>query len=385
MIFFHGQELYHGSPARASPRDPKPAGLWPYRTAGTGSGDSLLMRQPGGCYNRGHTADRNTITMITPQRLLAVICCLVLAESAHAQNPREPSDWGNAQILFSGKLSKAQAGPVANSMPPIYSYRLTFDVKQMYRGDLGKDKGLTLHYSARQRKPPALPTGKTYLVAAETKRGRTVAIRLAPATDKLLAMATQAAALPLGWKAQEDKVISPWAGLGKAAWKTTFKAGNAPVCATTARPALLAGGSITFAVKPVPPPTAIKWTNPDGDGEYNITITNPTKKPIRIPALLSNAKGDVLWDESLVIQCQRKAYPAPRAEGVSGKVTATVLKPGESLSHVINVLLLKGPQWPQGGYRIEFQFCLGERSKTQSLYFMTRHHGKLRDALLPSP
>jgi len=46
---------------------------------------------------------------------------------------------------------------------------------------------------------------------------------------------------------------------------------------------------------------------------------------------------------------------------------------------VVNALALKGPEWPRGGYRIEFQFCLGEQSSTQSFYYMSRHHDKLRD------
>jgi len=37
-----------------------------------------------------------------------------------------------------------------------------------------------------------------------------------------------------------------------------------------------------------------------------------------------------------------------------------------------------GPTWPQGGYRIEFQFCLGEKSQTMSFYYMTRHHDPIR-------
>ena len=62
------------------------------------------------------------------------------------------------------------------------------------------------------------------------------------------------------------------------------------------------------------------------------------------------------------------------------KVEATKLEPGQSVSSTVNALALKGPEWPQGGYRIEFRFCLGEKSKTQSFYYMSRHHDKLRDA-----
>ena len=107
-------------------------------------------------------------------------------------------------------------------------------------------------------------------------------------------------------------------------------------------------------------------------------------KPVAVPALLS-AGGKILWEESLVILCQDKAYACPGAKGVSGKVEPTTLAPHQAASTTVNVLLLQGPEWPQGGYRIEFRFCLGEKSRTQSLYYMTKHHGKLRDALLQAP
>ena len=55
-----------------------------------------------------------------------------------------------------------------------------------------------------------------------------------------------------------------------------------------------------MSAEPVPPVKEIKWTNPDGDGEYKITVTNTTDQPIEVPALLSD--GDkILWKESLVI------------------------------------------------------------------------------------
>ena len=51
------------------------------------------------------------------------------------------------------------------------------------------------------------------------------------------------------------------------------------LCATTGRPALMAGGGVSFAVEKMPPAKAIKFRNPDGDGEYKVTLTNPTNAP----------------------------------------------------------------------------------------------------------
>jgi hypothetical protein len=69
----------------------------------------------------------------------------------------------------------------------------------------------------------------------------------------------------------------------------------------------------------------------------------------------------------------------PGAKGVGKEPQPTVLKPGESVSGVVNALKLQGPEWPKGGYRIEFQFCLGEKSVTKSFYYTSKHHDPLRE------
>ena len=55
------------------------------------------------------------------------------------------------------------------------------------------------------------------------------------------------------------------------------------------------------------------------------------------------------------------------------------LKARESISTVINALALKGPMWPMGGYRIEFQIALGEQSEVMSFYYLSRHHDPIRE------
>ena len=57
----------------------------------------------------------------------------------------------------------------------------------------------------------------------------------------------------------------------------------------------------------------------------------------------------------------------------------TTLGPGESVSTVVNVLALEGPDWPRGGSRVDFNFWLGEVSCGPfSLYYMSSHHDVLR-------
>jgi hypothetical protein len=140
---------------------------------------------------------------------------------------------------------------------------------------------------------------------------------------------------------------------------------------------LPAGPQIRLDIEPVRPAKDIKWRNPDGDGEYEVTVTNTTDKTIQVPALL--ALGDrILWSESLVILCQDKAYTVPGAESVPAGVTSFELAGGQSVSTVVDAFRLKGPEWPRGGYRIEFQFCLGELSQTKSFYYHSKHHDPIR-------
>ena len=202
------------------------------------------------------------------------------------------------------------------------------------------------------------------------------------ADEKNTAAAKQVCALPGGWTVKEGKLISPWATLGKDAWAVPAAAGDAKglTCSVTGRPALLAGPEIALTVSPVPPKQAIQWTNPDGDGEYKLTVTNKSDKPVEVPALLTDGK-DILWNESIVIECQNKCYLAPGSKGVTTAVKPATLKPGESVSTVINALALRGPEWPRGGYRIEFQFCLGEHAVVHSFYYMSRHHDPIREKL----
>ena len=148
-------------------------------------------------------------------------------------------------------------------------------------------------------------------------------------------------------------------------------------CAVSGRPALLAGEGVTLTSEKVPPVEQIKWTNPDGDGQYTITVTNTTDETIEVPALLSNADG-ILWDESLVVICQGTVQASPVAQGVSTETFPTELAAGESVSGEINVFGLDDIEWPRGGYRVEFTFCLGELAVTESFYYSSKHHDAIR-------
>jgi len=286
--------------------------------------------------------------------------------------------FGQAQAVFTAKLLDVRWGPVAHSMPPIYSMTLTLEIGQVFRGPFEPKAKVSLNYSARQMQRPNLPLNETFIVTTKGAAQTISSIELS--TPELVKTARLATALPLGWSMKEDKATSPWAALGKKAWPAGAKVGEAKLtCSATGRPALFAGAGITLSVAPVPPAKKIKWTNPDGDGQFTLTVTNTTQEKKTVPALLTDGKG-ILWNECLAVICQGKTQPLPAAKGIASPPTPAVLEPGQSVSTVVNALTLKGLRWPRGGYRINFQLCLGELSATQSMYYMSRHHDKLRKA-----
>jgi hypothetical protein len=297
-------------------------------------------------------------------------------------DPADPN-WNQFEQVFTGKLDQVVAGPVGQSFPPMYTHRLQFTVEKTLRGTLKAGERVTCSHVARQHQAPQFPEGKVCLVAASQDRGQLRVETIELADAKTVAAAELACALPLGWRNEQGKAVSPWAALGKKAWQVAEGPKGDVLCSQTGRPALLCREGIRFEVEHVPPAKDIQWTNPDGDGEYKISVTNTSDQPQPVPALLTDGKR-ILWEESLVILCQDKTYACPGCEGVSGKVESVRLKPGESVSGVVNALRLEGPDWPKGGYRIEFRFCLGEKSQTKSFYYMSRHHDKLREAATKS-
>jgi hypothetical protein len=312
---------------------------------------------------------------------LAATTVVVFAATVHANDKltaETMKKWGNSQHLFTAQLDSVVGGPTGLSHPPLYTTRLGMTVKEIFRGSLETGKAVRGAHSVRQMKRPVFPEGKLCIVAASDARGHLRVNAIAEATDEELSQFRLAMSVPLGWQVTDDGLESPWAKM-KDAWPKGASPDGYQLCAKTGRPALLMGSGAKLTVEKVPPGKDIKWTNPDGDGEYKITVTNTTDQPIKVPALLTDGEN-ILWKESLVILCQNKVYAIPGARGVKEKPTVAELEPGQSVSTVVNALALQGPEWPRGGYRIEFQFCLGEQSSMQSFYYMSRHHDALREA-----
>lgn len=325
-----------------------------------------------------HTRLIRAVVVLTCAIATSVFAAPALPDAATIEK------WGAQDLVIVGTLESVREGPTAKSLPPIYSHTLSVKVERVIRGEATPGKMVNLHHSARQHDKPTFPQGKRVIVGVKKSRGGMSVQQLVVADDDTVLDIETACSFPVGWTVADGKLLSPWSKLGEAGWlvdennKTTL-----PRCAKTGRPAYKLPAGVTLAVESVPPAKAIKWTNPDGDGEYKLTVTNTTDKPIVVPAL--RRVGDrVLWDESIVVRCQGKAYTIPGAVGVGVKTEPLTLEAGESASHVVNVLQLVGPEWPRGGYRIEFTFAIGDGSATKSLYYMSRHHDALRKKAVDS-
>jgi hypothetical protein len=292
---------------------------------------------------------------------------------------KAPVNWAQQQLVFIGTLDTVVAGPVGRSFPPMFTHKLNFTIKEVIRGDLKVGDKIQASHVARQRVAPVFPLKAACIVGAEKSRGSYRASAVEKVDPKGIAAIRLACVLPLGWFSETGKILSPWSKL-RSKWPVAIKEGATHFCAATGRPALMAGSEVSFSVEKVPPAVAIKWTNPDGDGEYKLTVTNSSEQPITVPALRTDGRK-VLWDESVVVLCQGKAYAAPGAKGVSVTTKPLVLAPGQKVSGIVNPLALSGPTWPRGGYRITFQICLGEKSSSQSFYYMSKHHDKIRSLL----
>ena len=290
--------------------------------------------------------------------------------------------FNKAQVAFVAVVENVKYGPVAMSMPPIYSLTITFSEVEALRGTPGEKPSLS--YSARQKAKPTFPKGSKMLVAAASQQGRMRINTIIEASEENVAEARKGLAVPIGWSFEKGKVVSPWSKFGDNAWPKGAKPTSKTVCSKTGRPSLLAGQAVELTAKFVPPVKEVKWRNPNGDGEFTVTVTNTSDKPVTVPALLARGEGanqKILWAESLFALNAGKAFFLPGAGQVPADVHAATLKPNESVSTVINTLRFVGVTWPRGGYRIYFQLCLGELSAEAQFYYYSKHHDPIRKAL----
>ncbi|MCC5828037.1 MAG: hypothetical protein JJU36_01190 [Phycisphaeraceae bacterium] len=287
--------------------------------------------------------------------------------------------WNQASVVIIGELTKFDNRGAARSLPPIYMNDLEFKIERVLRGQI-KEKSIGVHHAHRSMENFPYRIGAKYILSISTTGDRKSVGVIRLAEEDAIAEAELAAALPVGWERRGDEIHSPWAVRGKDFWRAEpaqRPAEDVRRCAITGRPALIAGDELKLTIKPVEPKESIQWTNPDGDGEFDIILSNPTDKPITVPAVLTR-EGVPIWGHSLVILAGGDPYTMPDAEPLRGKVESLKLEPGQSITTRFNVLKLDGPAWPRGGYRIDLSFAIGELSAEHSFYYMSRHHDPLR-------
>lgn len=314
---------------------------------------------------------------------------LAQAQSGEEETALELMQWaGNAQHVLVGRLVSHRVRMVLRSFPPVFVMNVDFEMVADLRGEISMAMGddgeesFSCHYSARQNEVPSFPLeGSLVLLTAEKNDNGLTMQEYREITAEQFEALEDTPFPPLGWTIEEDGFLSPWVSLGPDAWPTD--GGEADlVCSVTGRPAFYFRRNVELTIEPVPPARAIRFSNPDGDGEYQVTLTNSTDRPVEIQALLSD--GDtILWRESLVFLCDGEAYMMPAARSLSAIPQPTILEAGQSVSTVINVFQIEGPPWHRnGGSRVSFQICLGERAKTLSFYYLDSHHDPLREAAL---
>jgi hypothetical protein len=288
-----------------------------------------------------------------------------------------------AELVFTGKVTKVFPGAVAYTDPPGFSDDLEFGEVTVLRGT--KPAKMLFARSVTQNNPPEYPKETNWLVAADRFGDHWSISYIVPAEVKALTRARQAVSLPIGWALENDRPVSPWAILGDKAWPRGSDPGKGPVCSKTSRPALFAGEGIRLTAEQVLPEKRHEFKNPYGNGQFKLTVTNHSEKPVAVPALLTDGKA-ILWADSLVVLSLTDGsgpHLLPTA-GKSHVAKAVSLEPGASVSTIIDVLFLKGVRWARGGSRMYFRICLGEKSVNNFFYYASDFHDPLRDAALKS-
>jgi hypothetical protein len=265
--------------------------------------------------------------MKTTRCMLALLIGSVAGvASAQRPNAEDFDRYGSSEILLLGEVIECQEGPTARSYPPIYSVRLKVKVSEVLRGQVDVTKPLEIGYRQRGGAQPQYDAGQQVVIAGSVthRAGKPMPMHagavIVPDEAELKAV-RKIAALPLGWTFKDGKPLSPWAKIDGYRWPNS----KLMQCAVTQHPAVL-NPNVTMKVEPIiDPAKQIKWTNPDGDGEFRITLTNSADG--RVLSGLFQVDGEVQWDQSLLILCQGKAHVLPGTTKPDSPIAVHYLEP----------------------------------------------------------
>jgi hypothetical protein len=139
----------------------------------------------------------------------------------------------------------------------------------------------------------------------------------------------------------------------------------------------MAGPDIEFTAEQVPAKEPKKFQNDMyGDGQFKLTVKNTGAGPVEVPALLTDGKT-VFWADSVVVIVQNE----PKLLGAAGRASGAkpvALKPGGSVTGVIDTLTVPNISWPNGGSRVHFDFALGEKTASNFFYYFSKLHDGMR-------
>jgi len=306
-----------------------------------------------------------------------------------------------APIAFIGTITEIIPGISTRSLPPINHYRLKLENLRFLRGSLA---GIEFSYQQHGASlgQPNLPlevvkepaVGVTYLACLNNDQHINVLVELDNNTIEQLLQSTK---IPLGWtKNSNGKYESPWqhSHTKKAKWYGHQRFADSNKCAKTGRPLLMTPDDITLSCQPVPATHTNEYKNPDGDGIrfsrtfiyfdfyilgiFKLTVTNNSNHPVEIPALLRDSHSKrILWEESVFVITDAGNHFFP-GHGQARDVEPVELEPEQSVSVQLDTLALHGLAWPQGGWRLHLQFCLGDKGVEGNYYYFTNHHEPLR-------
>lgn len=373
---------------------------------------------PSACSSAGHTLRLDAMKTLLPIGLLAALSALgQTAEPPDANRTTPPAvDWSGQEIVLIGELRKLSGGVVGRSTPPSYSYKLEVKVEEILRGDLPNrapglpppppgdaadpvppdppvakpppEKGriLSLRHYVRQEKPPLFPEDlnrtRCYLaLESQSSSYRLLGWELADGNETREKAVRLVCSLPFGWKTEGGDVVSPWAASKKRWPAEPDKPDEKFTCASTGRPSFEWNSKAELSVSKVP---SVWQTNlnRDGDGEMKVTVSNFTEEPLVIPALRRTDER-ILWEESLVVLINGRAFPAPGFRGASTPTKPVTLAPDEKISFVVNPLAIREAPWPATtNSRLSFLFCLGNQAAKEHFYYFKSHHDAIRSKLL---
>jgi len=196
-------------------------------------------------------------------------------------------------------------------------------------------------------------------------------------SPQLEATARYAARVPVGWKVVAGKLVSPYSALKcHASLGAKAPAGR---CNTPWRGSKVPD-DVVMSVRQVAPAKPIRFSNPYGDGRFEITLTNTGQTQARLDDLLSTGTGAsrrILWSESLVVLHLKNTELHPSARPLPADAAAVVLQPGESVSTVVDMLPLDSIV-NHGGARIRLTFAIGNRSVSSFFYYASSLHQAMR-------